>query len=318
MGEIERRSRRRRIKEILKIAATAIIAWTLMGAVLIIPMLKKTFCEYGKYKAQLEQTKTEYKKVNEELKKNKNILEKKETLDDEISEIKNEVFKSAVKLEKDINSGKSKKRICYITIDDGPYYRGNRLLKIFRKYDVKATFFLCTANGNHLPDYGQISAASMYPKYLQYGHTIGNHTYSHNYSSGGIYESSKAFMAQVKKQDAFIKDATNGYESRIVRFPGGSSTAGSNYKSIAKALHEEGYGWADWTVDTGDSGANQNSSKEILRTIAKASRKQKIMVFLCHEWSKSTEEAMPQIIKYLKSKNYIFLPLFYDSSVVQK
>lgn len=318
MGETERRSRRRKVKEILKIAATAIIAWTLMGAVLIIPMLKKTFNEYGKYRAQLEQTKTEYKKIEEETNKNRSKLKKIEDLDDEISELKKEVFKSAVSLEKDINDGKSKKRICYITIDDGPYYRGNKLLELFKKYDVKATFFLCTANGNHLPDYGQISASSMYPKYLQYGHTIGNHTYSHDYGSGGIYESTKAFMEQVKKQDAFIKKATNGYESRIVRFPGGSSTAGSNYKSIAKALHEEGYGWADWTVDTGDSGSNQNNSSEILKTIKKASKKQKIMVFLCHEWSKSTEEAMPQIIKYLKSKNYIFLPMFYDSSVVNK
>ena len=192
-------------------------------------------------------------------------------------------------------------------------------MKIFDKYDVKATFFLTTANGDHLPDQGDQTASSMYPEYLRKGHTIGNHTYSHNYNSGGIYSSASAFMKSVEKQSDFTEKATGGFRPVIVRFPGGAGMAGGNYGEITDELRANGYGWIDWTVDSSDSWGSDNTSPEkILSQVKEAAKDQDIMVILFHEWSENSQKAMPQVIEYLQKKGYIFLPLFYDSIMVEK
>jgi peptidoglycan/xylan/chitin deacetylase (PgdA/CDA1 family) len=159
----------------------------------------------------------------------------------------------------------------------------------------------------------------MYSEYLKYGHTIGNHTYSHNYSAGGVYSSADSFIKSIRKQDKFTEKATGGYKPVIVRFPGGSGTAGSVLGDIKKELRKEGDGWIDWTVDSSDSwGADNTSPKIIMKQIKKAAKDQKIMVILFHEWSENSEKAMPQVIEYLEDQGYIFLPLFYDSVMVEK
>ncbi len=159
----------------------------------------------------------------------------------------------------------------------------------------------------------------MYPEYLRYGHTIGNHTYSHDYSKGGIYRNANAFMKDMKLQEAFTVKAADGYDPKIVRFPGGRATAGKSLEDIQDALHKEGYGWADWTVDSGDSWGKGNTSPEIImKQIKEAAKDQDVMVILCHEWSKDTQKALPEMIEYLQGEGYIFLPMFYESSTVLK
>ena len=187
------------------------------------------------------------------------------------------------------------------------------------KYDVKATFFLTTANGDRLPDKAELSAASMYPEYLRYGHTIGNHTYSHDYGEGGIYKSANAFMKDMKKQENFTIKATGGYDPKIVRFPGGRATAGKNLEDIEAELRKGGYSWADWTVDSSDSwGKGKTSPDIIMEQVKDAAKDQDVMVILCHEWSKDTQKALPEMIEYLQGEGYIFLPMFPESSTVLK
>jgi peptidoglycan/xylan/chitin deacetylase (PgdA/CDA1 family) len=55
-----------------------------------------------------------------------------------------------------------------------------------------------------------------------------------------------------------------------------------------------------------------------MKQVKKAAKDQKIMVILCHEWSRDTEKALPGMIEYLEGEGYIFLPLFYDSQMVNK
>lgn len=321
MGETERKARKIRISNNMLIALAAVLILTLAVAAFIIPRYGKVFAEFR------EQTKiyssahselTAQQERNAELTKQ---LEEFRTLSGEIQTSSNEVFALAAQLEKDIQEGKTDKRICYITIDDGPYKRGNEFLKIFNTYDIKATFFLSTANGNKLPDQGDVTAASMYPEYLKYGHTIGNHSYSHDYSNGGIYKSAKAFMKDIEKQQNFTAENTGGYRPKIIRFPGGTATAGSKLEDIQAALREAGYGWINWTVDSGDSfGSDVATEKFVKENVLKAAKEddQKIMVVLFHEWSKASQAAMPEIIETLESEGYVFLPLFYDSVMVEK
>lgn len=319
MGETKGQDRQGRGGNILLILAMILMLVVTGSAIYILTHIGGTVKEYSKQSKALKEVRAELEAEQET--RDRHIGEKAqmEFDDDAIAEIREEVFTSAAQLEADIKAGRNKAKICYLTFDDGPYYRGNTILKILNKYDVKATFFLTTANGDRLPDKAELSAASMYPEYLRYGHTIGNHTYSHNYNEGGIYKSVNAFMTDMKKQEDFTLKATDGYDPKLVRFPGGRATAGKNLEGIEEALRKGGYCWTDWTVDSGDSWGKGNTSPEIImEQVKEAAGDQDIMVVLCHEWSKDTQKALPEMIEYLQGEGYIFLPMFSESSTVLK
>lgn len=321
MGETERKpdGGKIRIDNRLIIALAVLVLASIVMAIVLLPGAGKTISEYRKVKSANKAAELDLNAAKDENARLLNELDELKQMKTDIPALEKEVFELASKLEKDIVDGKSDKKICYITLDDGPYNRGNKWIELFNKYDIKATFFLTTANGNKLPDQADIKASAMYPEYLKYGHTIGNHTYSHDYNQGGIYRSAGAFMEAVSKQEKFTEESTGGYKTTIVRFPGGTSTAGSNSEEIKAALRKQGYGWVDWTVDSGDSsGASDLSADKIVKTVKKAAKSQDIMVILCHEWSQNSLDAMPEIIEYLKEQGYVFLPLFYDSVMVQK
>lgn len=319
MAENKGQTRGIRISDRLLIVLAVLIGITLLAAVFVVPKYGKVFSQYRALRSEYKAAGAALETAQEKNTELKTQLDEMKAMKKESDDLSAEVFTMAAKLEKDINDGMSNKRICYITIDDGPYNRGKKFLELFAKYDIKATFFLTTANGNKLPDQADLTATSMYPEYLKYGHTIGNHTYSHNYSEGGIYSSKNAFMKSIEKQQKFTQDATGGYTPQIVRFPGGSATAGSQYDAIAEALRKEGLVWVDWTVDSGDSwGGDKVTPELIVKNIKEAAKKQKIMVILCHEWSQNTLDAMPEVIEYLDEQGYIFLPLFPESITVKR
>ena len=319
MGKTKRTGRKGSGGNIILIMTGILLLVVAVNAVYIALHIGGTVSAYKKesagYKAVRAELREEQKKRDAKIKEKQEL----EAEDDEIAALRRETFGTAAKLEEDIKAGRNDSKICYLTIDDGPYYHGRKLLRILSRYDVKATFFLTTANGDRLPDNASLSAASAYSEYLRYGHTVGNHTYSHDYGEGGIYRSASAFMKDIKKQEKFTAEAAGGFRPQLVRFPGGRASAGKTLGDIEDALRADGYGWVDWTVDSGDSwGSGKTSPKLIMKQIKKAAKDQDIMVILCHEWSRDTEKALPEMIEYLQGKGYIFLPLFYDSLTVYK
>lgn len=321
MGETERKDRRIRIDNRVLIALAALLVLTLVSAVLIIPRYGKTLSAYREQRSAYKAAAAERESAQVENTELTKELEELKVMTEENRTLQTEVFRMAARLEKDIQAGKSDKKICYITLDDGPYNRGKEFLRLFKKYDIKVTFFLTTANGDKLPDQGDLTATSMYPEYLKFGNTIGNHTYTHNYKDGGVYTSAKAFMKAVEDQEKFTEKAANGYRPRIVRFPGGTSTAYDKLGDIEDALRKAGYGWVDWTVDSGDSWGSDKVTTSLIKSnvlSVTGDKDQKIMVVLFHEWSQKSLDAMPEIIETLEKDGYIFLPLFYDSVMVEK
>ena len=319
MAETERSTGRIKVSGKV-LAAAALIACAIIAAtVFVVPKFAGTFKEYRALRADLKKAQSEQtaaEKSNAALAQSVKEMTRMKT---DCEKLSSQVFELAAKTEKEITEGKSKKKICYITLDDGPYRRGQDFLELFSKYDVKATFFMTTANGNVLPDQADISASSVYPDYLRYGHTIGNHTYSHAYGPGGLYSDTGAFMQAVEEQQNFTEEATGGYKTQIVRFPGGTGMAGSRLGAIEDALREEGYTWIDWTVDSGDSWGSDTANASLIKSnVISASKEQDIMVVLFHEWSEPTLEAMPDIIDTLRGSGYIFLPLFPGSMMVSK
>ena len=260
------------------------------------------------------------KKIERERKK---LLELEDELDlyndidNNIRELKKEFFDRAQKLEEDINSGSSDKKIAYLTFDDGPYYNTYQVLDILDRYNVGATFFTTSINGQFCRDNKDYDCYNLYSEYIKRGHTIANHTYTHAIFKG-LYDSPNTFMEAVIKQEEHIKSFTDGYVTNIVRFPGGSSTA-NHFKvkdGVIELLRQRGYGWVDWSSLDGDGGYLPNRDKAW--STFTGSINENIEVVLFHDYSDITTNMLPDAIEYLENNGYVLLPLFYESSMVNK
>ena len=262
----------------------------------------------------------------EELLEKNNLKEKsKQEIEEKLEELKNidevyentkkEVFALASELEKKIQNKETKYKIAYLTFDDGPYYTTYKFLETLHKYDVKATFFTTTVNGEKCYDNKNANCYLLYQEYLKDGHTIANHTYTHGIWRG-LYTSADSFMNAVIKQEDHIKNYASGYTPNILRFPGGSSQAGSKKSAIVQKLRDRGYGYVDWTANDGDG--KTCGSKDNAWSIFKNTINDSIEVVLFHDYCSTTLNILPQAIEYLQQRDYILLPLFYDSVMVNK
>ena len=311
--------KRRKIKTSIVIIIFTLVSLTYLGFIGV--------SIYKKYNLLTTLT-TDNNKLNKQLadkneNKNTTTLEKEKILeeidyykniDTKIQETKTNVFKLASELENKIQEKNSNYKIAYITFDDGPYYSTNKVLEILKKYRVKATFFTIGYDKDKCFDQRSASCYDTYKKEVLDGHTIANHTYTHAIFNG-LYSSASNFLNDVKKQEELIQNRT-GVKTNIVRFPGGSSTAGRLKNSIISGLREMGYGWVDWTAEDGDGGYVSGTSSAFNKL--KNTIDEDIEVVLFHDYCQETISILPQAIEYLESNNYILLPLFYDSIKVNK
>ena len=263
--------------------------------------------EINKLNTELTSTKTEEDKLLKEIDNLNNIKANTET-------IKKEVFQLASQLEKQIKEGKSNAKIAYLTFDDGPYNLTNSFLSILDKYEVKATFFTIGQDKDKCFDNRSQDCSTMYKKIVDKGHTIANHTYNHSIF-GSLYSSVSSFMYQITLQENLIKNRT-GVTTNIIRFPGGSATAGYLKNGIITELRKRNYGWVDWTAQNGDGGALSSKSQAWNNFVGTIDSKIEVVLF--HDYNSITLSMLPEAIEYLQKNNYIILPLFYDSVMVNK
>ena len=251
----------------------------------------------------------------EELSKIEANITELDDLETKLFNTKKKYYGTIKELEDQIISGKNDKKIAYLTFDDGPYYNTYKVLDILDKYGVSATFFTTTINGENCYDKKDTNCLVLYKEYVKRGHTIANHTFTHAIWRG-LYKSADSFIEAVINQENQVKKYADGYKTNIVRFPGGSSTAGKLKTSIIEKLREKGYGWVDWSAQDGDGGSLK-STEEAWNNL-KSSINQDIEVILFHDYSSITTEILPEAIEYLDSKGYVMLPLFYESNVINK
>lgn len=279
------------------------------------------FYEYKKYEKEKNNLNTSLseksKDLNYLMEDQAKILEDLNHLkdiDNVIEQKKLEVFSKAKDVEQRILNGETNYKIAYLTFDDGPYYLTYSFLETLKQYKVKGTFFTIGLGKERCFDNGSYDCTEVYSKIVENGHTIANHTYSHAIFYG-LYNSSTSFIDQVKKQEENISSRT-GVKTNIVRFPGGSATAGNLKNGIIEKLRENGYGWVDWTAADGDGGSLD--SRETAWRNFTNSINENIEVVLFHDYNRITLNILPDVINYLEENNYIILPLFYDSVVVNK
>ncbi len=201
---------------------------------------------------------------------------------------------------KNVDVTPSEKTI-YLTFDDGPGPYTARLLDILKKYNVKATFFVT----NQYPAY-----ESMITREAQEGHSVAIHTYTHNYSY--VYSSVENYFADLNNMQEKIKRLT-GKETRLVRFPGGSSnTISRKYSSgimstLANELEARGYKYFDWNVVSGDAG-DTTSTSQIIANVTSNLRSSYTNV-LQHDVKGYSVDAVEAIIQYGLTHGYHFAPL---------
>lgn len=190
-------------------------------------------------------------------------------------------------------------KIVYLTFDDGPSYNTEEILKILDQYQIKATFFV-TGNG------GEYSDCIL--KAHNQGHTIGLHTYSHDYS---IYQSQKTFFEDLNKIGDLVENLI-GYRPHYIRFPGGSSnTVSKNYKTgIMSELSQEvinrGYQYYDWNVTSGDAGGNNVDVDYIVEHATKLHDGNLVVLFHDARGKDTTVEALPRVIEYYRNLGFRF------------
>ncbi len=282
-------------------------------------LTNKYITELKKKHVTLDKLNNNYIELNNKYKEAEAYYEEIENTDTLIENTKKEVFILASKAEQSILNNKTKYKIAYITFDDGPYHLTDKVLKTLKEKKVKATFFTIGLDKDICYDDNNYSCKETYKKIVDAGHTIANHTYSHAIRRG-LYSNANSFINEVTKQEKLIKERT-GAKTNIIRFPGGSATAyalagSQEVNNIKNKLKELGYGWVDWTAQDGDGGylADYNLGwKNFTSTI-----NEPIEVILFHDYNNVTASMLPSAINYLEERNYILLPLFYDSVKVNK
>ena len=205
-------------------------------------------------------------------------------------------------------SESSSTKKAYLTFDDGPSKNTTKILDILDQYGVKATFFVIYRAGYE----------SVYKDIVSRGHTIALHSYSHDYSK--IYRSTTAYFSDLEKLSDYVEGLT-GVHCTIMRFPGGgSNTVSRSYcrgimTTLTRQVQERGYQYYDWNVDSGDASANRVSASTIVSNIRRNCGSQKSAVILMHDAPSkgTTVTALPDIIKYLRSKGYEILPITEDT-----
>ena len=196
------------------------------------------------------------------------------------------------------NNSTVNKGIIYLTFDDGPKEgTTNIILDILKSENVKATFFVTNSG----PD-------SLIKREYNEGHTVGLHTATHNYST--VYSSVNNYYNDLLQVQNRVKRIT-GYESKIIRFPGGSSnTISKKYSkgimtTLTKDVVNKGYHYFDWNVDSDDAGSAR-SSKTVYNNVVKNLSKNRANVILMHDIKPQTRDALKSIIQFGKNNGYSF------------
>ena len=209
-----------------------------------------------------------------------------------------------------LNKKNGKAKVCYLTFDDGPSDNTLKIINILKEKDAKGTFFV-TGSGN----------SSYMKKIVDSGNQIALHTYSHDYED--IYESTDAYFKDLNKISNLVKQKT-GVDAKVIRFPGGSSnTISRNYcngimTKLSKMVEDRGYKYFDWDVDSTDAMSDSRSATDIFNAVKRNLGGRTRVTILMHDTGakKSTVQALPRIIDYLRNEGFEFVALTVDSPAV--
>ncbi|MDF2952633.1 MAG: hypothetical protein K0S18_2216 [Anaerocolumna sp.] len=242
---------------------------------------------------------TDYKISNQLLAKLENDMAREKILSDDGSlhymELYPELYVESVKPIIHIKE----KKLAYLTFDDGPSQITEEILETLKEENVKATFFIigCTITEDE---------KEVLKKMIKEGHTIGIHTYSHDYKK--IYSSVEAYLEDFYQAYQLIYEIT-GVQPKIFRFPWGSANGYNKHikKELVAEMERRGFTFYDWTVSAEDS-IGKPTEYRILYNIMKDLERKKNPIILLHDASvnKLTAQTLPKIIEVIREQEYEF------------
>lgn len=199
----------------------------------------------------------------------------------------------------------------YLTFDDGPSIYTNDILDLLDEYGVKATFFVVGKEDER--------SREAIRRIVDEGHTLGMHSYTHKYAE--VYASKEDFAADLTKLRDYLYDLT-GVESRVYRFPGGSSNTVSpvSMQGLADYLDEQGIVFYDWNISSGDASSKQLSVDTLVRNCTEDLGKWDTTIILMHDSADkpTTVEALPVIIEQILAReDTVILPITEDTAPIQ-
>ena len=293
MDRDDKGERRKRIQNIRKIIIILLVVLILLPTVLCIILFTK-ISKLSNELDRLRQLKIERVLVAEKRVSENNMLQSML----EFAKCKvDKRDKQGLYKEQKFQVNTTKK--AYLTFDDGPSINTDKVLKILDKYKIKATFFVIGKTDK--------DSIRRYKEIVKRGHNIGLHSLTHDYKQ--IYANLDAFKKDVYAIRDIVKKYT-GVDSKIYRFPGGSSNKVSktNMHKIIKWLKSAGFEYYDWNLGGTDAAWPSPSAKAIYNAIAKNAGSNTDKIVLLHDSKDkvNTVKALPRIIKKLKKEGYEF------------
>jgi peptidoglycan/xylan/chitin deacetylase (PgdA/CDA1 family) len=199
-------------------------------------------------------------------------------------------------------------KVIYLTFDDGPGPYTEQLLDLLDKYDIKVTFFVT----DQFEDY-----IDMIHEEDSRGHTVAIHSYTHDFYD--VYTSVDAYFADFDKMQEIVKEQT-GHETKLFRFPGGSSNTISSFTpgvvtAIAQEAENRGLHYFDWNCSSGDASGTEISSEQVVANVTGdiAANPENYSVVLQHDIKEFSVNAVEDIILWGLENGYVFRPLTEDS-----
>lgn len=198
----------------------------------------------------------------------------------------------------------------YLTFDDGPSIYTGQILDILKANDIKATFFVIAREDESYWPY--------YTRILEEGHTLGMHSYTHDYNQ--VYASLDSFEADVNSLSQFLYDRTGEYPT-IYRFPGGSSNTVCNVpmEECIAYLNEQGITYYDWNALNGDAVSSELPPEKLVENIMNSVRQNNTSIVLMHDMQSrhTTVESLQPLIDTLKDEGYEILPIDENTPLIQ-
>lgn len=198
-----------------------------------------------------------------------------------------------------------KKKVVYLTFDDGPNTYTDDILDWLDKHNIKATFF-CLGNSRY---------KKIYTRIAEEGHSLGMHSYTHTYSK--CYASADAFMKETEKLQNLIYKCT-GQRPMILRFPGGTDNTVAKREvmlEIIDRLNKEGYSYFDWNSYSNDTTKGITAEEVAKRVLGSCYDDTEIVLMHNYDF---TCDALDIIVPALKRRGYTFKSISLDTPPIRR
>ena len=227
----------------------------------------------------------------------------------EISYMVEDNYQNKASVKRRVHVKEKGRGIIYLTFDDGPNSgTTDVILNILKEEGVKATFFVTNKGSDDL-----------IKREFDEGHTVALHTASHNYAI--LYASDEAYFNDLYSVQERVKRIT-GYESKIIRFPGGSSnTISRRYSNgimsrLTQEVQKRGFRYYDWNVSSGDAAGGNPAPSQIYNNVVNALRYDRVNMVLMHDIKTYTRDALRDIIRFGKENGYTFEKITMDTDMI--